>query len=185
MTAPAPRAGKATARWTGSGSPLRYAAAGLVNTAAGYLGIVLAAALGAAPIAANAIGFGVGFLVSLEVARRWTFASERQDGSATGRRDGRDRGVRARYAACFLSCWALNVLVLRTGLALGAPDWLAQGLGVGAYAVSFYLAARVLVFGQGAALARDLRALRGLLRDRGSAGARGPRSQPAPSRPSS
>ena len=159
---------------TGPGSPLRYAAAGLVNTGAGYLGILGASALGVPPVLANALGFALGFLVSLSLARRWTFTE-----------DEAPRSVTARYLACFLACWILNVAVLRMGLGIGAPAWLAQGLGVGAYAVVFYLAARLLVFGQGARLAADLRLLAAAVTGRGSAAAHGPRSRPAPSRPSS
>ena len=137
------------------GSPLRYAAAGLVNTGFGYAGILAAQALGAAPLLANGLGFALGFLVSLVLAKRWTFGA----GPAAG-------GTTARYLACFLACYGGNLCVVAAGLAVGLPSWFAQGAGVGAYAVSFYLAARLFVFGQQAELTSDLRALMAALRRR-------------------
>ena len=151
---PAPRrphARKRSAReaLVGPGSPLRYAAAGLVNTGFGYAGILTAQALGAPPLLANGLGFALGFLVSLTLAKRWTFGV--QEAAS---------GPAARYLVCFLACYGGNLGVVAAGLALGLPSWIAQGAGVGAYAVGFYLAARIFVFGQGAQLTADLRALR-------------------------
>ena len=160
-----------SARLTGPGSPLRYAAAGLVNTGAGYAGILTAAAFGAAPVLANASGFALGFAVSLSLAGRWTFTEDRPR-------------IGPRYLLCFLACYALNLGTMGAARALGLPDWVAQGVGIGTYAAVFYVAARVFVFGQGAALADDLRALLALT-GKGSAAARGRRSPTAQARPSS
>ena len=142
-----------------------------MNTGFGYAGILVAGAFGAAPVLANALGFALGFAVSLSLAGRWTFTEERPR-------------IGPRYLACFLACYALNLTVMSAARGLGSPDWLAQGVGVGVYAVTFYLAARVFVFGQGEALRDDLRALLALT-GRGSAAGRGRRSPPAPARPSS
>ena len=130
------------------GGPLRYAAAGALNSAAGYAGILALGAAGLAPVAANAGGFLIGFLVSLLIARTFTFFPPKRAG-ATGR-----------YASAFAACWCANagaMLVLDAG---GVPLALAQAAGVGLYAASFYLACRWWVFGDRALMRADLALLR-------------------------
>ena len=131
------------------GSPLRYAAAGVMNTAAGYTGILILSALGTAPVLANAGGFGLGFVVSLFLARRFTF-----------QQTGRPR-ANARYCVAFVACWTMNVLLMKGLVLVAIPAALAQGGGVCAYAIAFYLACRWWVFDDGSARRADLAWLRG------------------------
>ena len=58
-------------------SSVRYLAVGALNTTVGY-GLIYAAMYFAnvAPAAANALGYGVGFVVSFTLNRRWTFRSD-------------------------------------------------------------------------------------------------------------
>lgn len=129
------------------GSPLRYAAAGVVNTAAGYAVILMLGACGAVPLVANAAGFAAGFLVSLALAQRFTFAPTRRG------------GARGRYAVAFAACWSLNAAAMTSLRMAGLPDAAAQGVGVTAYAVAFYLVCRWWVFGDAALFKRDVDAL--------------------------
>ena len=130
----------------GRGGPLRYAAAGLVNSGVGYAVILGLSAWGAPALLANAGGFAAGFLVSLLISSAWTFGLPRRAAAP------------ARYAAAFAACYALNLCVVGTGLAAGLPEAIAQGGGVAGYAVSFYLACRWWVFGDAETASRDLAA---------------------------
>ena len=136
-----------TARLFARGTPLRYAAGGLVNTGAGYAVMLGLGALGMAAVPANAAGFAAGFLVSLGVAR-YTFGPAQRTAAPL------------RYAAAFAACYGVNLAMVLAALGAGLPAQIAQGGGVGAYAVSFYLACRWWVFGGEGAMTRDLAMVR-------------------------
>lgn len=119
----------------GRGGPLRYAAAGLVNSGVGYAVILALGAAGLHPFAANAGGFAAGFLVSLALAERWTFAPAAR------------RGAPRRYAAAFAACYAGNLGLVAALLALSVPAPAAQAAGVIGYAGAFYLTCRWWVYG--------------------------------------
>lgn len=131
-------------RLAGRGGPLRYAAAGLVNTAAGYAVMLALGAVGVGPFTSNAAGFATGFAVSLAIARGWTFGPAERPAAPV------------RYAAAFSACYGFNLFVVGIGLGLGLPEPLAQAGGVAVYAGAFYLACRWWVFGRRAVADRDI-----------------------------
>lgn len=151
MRAEAPANLDSFARLFGRGTPLRYAAAGLVNTGAGYATMIGLGAAGMAPYPANAAGFAAGFLVGAALSRAYTFGAPVRSSASW------------RYAASFGACYALNLTAVGVALTLGLPTPLAQAAGVGAYAVTFYLACRWWVFGAAGTAAADLAAARGLI----------------------
>lgn len=115
----------------------RFGAVGLVNTAAGLGLIWLAMALGAAPLAANALGYAVGLAISFTLNRRWTFG---RDGPA-------GRGEMLRFAATFALAWSLNAGVLWLGLRLTeVSPYLLQIACVPVYSSVFFLLCRIWVF---------------------------------------
>ena len=122
---------------------MRYAAAGLVNSAAGYAVMLSLGAASVNPYLANAGGFLAGLLVSFVVASVWTFGPARRGGAP------------GRYAAGFLACYACNLAVVAVALTLGLPEAVAQAGGVGAYAVLFYLTCRWWVYGDAETRAGD------------------------------
>ena len=111
----------------------RYAVAGLANTGAAFCVMIGAMAVGMPLPLANAGGFATGLAVSFLLAGRFTFAGRREDA----------RGLA--YAAAFLACYAMNLLVVVTAAAW-LPGAVAQILGIGTYTMAFYLACRFWVF---------------------------------------
>lgn len=121
--------------------PLRFGAAGLVNTALG-LGIIFAAKalLGWGDLAANVAGYGVGLLASFGLNRRWTFDH-----------DGHALPAFWRFVVSFLGAYALNLAVLFALRDMaGVDSYLAQAVAVIPYTVVFYLASARYVFARSA-----------------------------------
>jgi len=116
---------------------VRYVIVGVGNTCVGFCVIVLLElALGFTPVQANAGGYLVGLLFSYAMNRSFTFRSD----------IGHKIAVPA-FVGAALVCYLLNLWVLhiaRTFLQL--PSVASQGLAVAAYAGSFYLANRYIVF---------------------------------------
>ena len=135
---------------TARGGPLRYAAAGLVNSGAGYAVILALSAGGLHPMAANAGGFAAGLVVSFVIASAWTFGPAERPAAP------------ARYAAAFLACYAANLAVVAGALAAGLPESSAQAGGVATYAGAFYLTCRWWVYGGVGTVRTDVAFARGL-----------------------
>ena len=110
---------------------------GLANTAVGYAVIlVLHYGLGFGPMLANVGGYAIGAALSYGLNRRFTFASDRPHGQAL-----------PRFGIAMMSCFALNLAVLKVGMSvLALPVALAQALAMASFTISFYLASRFLVF---------------------------------------
>jgi putative flippase GtrA len=114
----------------------RYALAGVANTVVGY-SVILALDLGLGwrPWLANAVGYGLGILLSYVLNRRFAFRSRRAHRSAL-----------PAFILAAASCWGLNLAVLYLALATGVPAAGAQALAVLSYTASFYLLNRWAVF---------------------------------------
>ena len=64
---------------------LRFGAVGVLNTSLGLASIWLLMWLGASAIASNAIGYGLGLIMSFSLNRNWSFESKKigvPDGNA-------------------------------------------------------------------------------------------------------
>ena len=115
----------------------RFGLAGIANTLAGYGIILVALFAGASDIAANAMGYAFGLLVSFTLNRRFVF--------------GRSGRPLAQEMTRFLLAFALAYLV-NLGVLLGAREVLGQGNPLSqlpaiiAYAAVFFLLSRHFVF---------------------------------------
>ena len=120
-----------------NGSMLRFALVGCANTLFGFA-VIMAAAwlLQLGDVAANAIGYGCGLLLSFVLNRRYTF-----------RYEGRTAGALVRYLLAFAVSYGVNVgvLVIFTAV-LGQSSVLSQALAVCSYAIAFYALSRWVVF---------------------------------------
>lgn len=115
----------------------RYLAAGVANTAVGYLVFLAVLHLAEAPplvanIASYAVGLGVAYLLNLA----FVFRGARHSGTALGR-----------FLAGAALAWLVNAAVLEAGIrGLRLAPEFAQILAMTAYTVSFYLINRHLVW---------------------------------------
>jgi putative flippase GtrA len=115
----------------------RFAVAGVLNTLVG-LSVIFGVKLAfAAPEAlANAAGYAVGLAVSITLNRKWVFRSIAPA-----------RAALCRFLLVFAAAYAVNLgVVLLAAGTFGVNGYLAQTLGVGTYAVLFYLGSRSFVF---------------------------------------
>ena len=118
---------------------LRFAAVGLLNTVVGLsaiYGLMIFLHLGAT--LANALGYLLGLAVSFSLNRRWTFASARPVA-----------GDLRKYLLSAGIAYALNLGTVVAAVTSSVNPYLAQLLGVGVHAASFFLACRLFVFGGG------------------------------------
>jgi putative flippase GtrA len=123
----------------------RFGAVGLVNTAAGYIVIVIGLVLGAGDVLANATGYVVGLTLSYFLNSRWTF----RRASRVGPR------ILIRYLAVFVVAYGVNLTIVFAGRRLGYPENpLVHLAGVGGYAAFFYIGAAMFVFGNRAVARR-------------------------------
>jgi putative flippase GtrA len=119
------------------GSMLRFALVGCANTLLGFAAILLAGwLLQLGDLAANAVGYGCGLLLSFALNRQYTF-----------RYEGRTAGALIRYLLAFAVSYGVNVgvLVFFTTV-LGQSSVLSQAAAVGSYAITFYALSRWVVF---------------------------------------
>jgi putative flippase GtrA len=119
------------------GSMLRFALVGCANTLLGFAVILIAGwLLQLGDVAANAVGYGCGLLLSFALNRQYTF-----------RYEGRTAGALVRYLLAFAVSYGVNVgvLVIFTGV-LGQPSVLSQAAAVCSYAITFYALTRWVVF---------------------------------------
>lgn len=116
---------------------LRFALVGLSNTVVGFAAIWFALRrLGVCDVAANALGYAVGFAWGFLLNRSWTF----------GHRGRLDAGF-IKYALVCVAAYAANlaVLMLVAGR-LGSGSLMAQALGIATYSTLAYLGARHWAF---------------------------------------
>jgi putative flippase GtrA len=113
---------------------LRFVLTGIANTILG-LGVIYVARQWVGDFAANLIGFLLVVPVSFITHRSWSF---RDAGSLLP--------TFSRYLPSVLAGYAANLMVLRTGLAIGANPYLVQGLAIATHVAISYLLSRLVVF---------------------------------------
>jgi putative flippase GtrA len=119
------------------GSMLRFALVGCANTLFGFAVILMVGwLLQLGDVAANAVGYGCGLLLSFVLNRQYTF-----------RYEGRTAGALVRYLLAFAVSYGVNVgvLVIFTAM-LGQSSVLSQAAAVCSYAIAFYALSRWVVF---------------------------------------
>lgn len=115
---------------------LRFLVVGVVNTMVG-LGTIFAAKglFDMADVAANAIGYAIGLLVSFTLNRNWTF---------------RHSGPISSAIVVFLMvqavAYSLNLVCVLSLIGFGVDSYLAQALGMPPYTVASYLGSRYFAF---------------------------------------
>ena len=116
---------------------VRFGGSGIANTCVGLACIFAAKLLGVADVPANLFGYSVGLTLSFVLNRRWTFSSR-----------GPVVPQALRFSAAFVAAYFANLLtVLALRDSVGLNSYLAQLMGVGPYAVVFFLLSRYFVFG--------------------------------------
>ena len=115
---------------------LKYLLTGLLNSAIGLTLIYVCLAVGLGDVAANAIGYAVGFCVSFFVNNKWTF--------------GQDRATLSKFLGFLLvagGSYAVNLFVMLTARdKLHIDHRICQLLGVAAYTATSFIGARLFVF---------------------------------------
>jgi putative flippase GtrA len=119
------------------GSMLRFALVGCANTLLGFAAILLAGwLLQLGDLAANAVGYGCGLLLSFALNRQYTF-----------RYGGRTAGALVLYLLAFAASYGVNVgVLLICSEVLGQSSLLSQAAAVCSYAITFYALSRWVVF---------------------------------------
>jgi putative flippase GtrA len=120
-----------------NGSMLRFALVGCANTLFGFAVIMTAGwLLQLGDVAANAVGYGCGLLLSFVLNRHYTF-----------RYEGPSAGALVRYLLAFAVSYGVNVgvLVVFTTV-LGQSSVLGQAVAVCSYSIAFYALSRWVVF---------------------------------------
>jgi len=116
---------------------VRFLVVGIANTLTGLSLIFVAKWLvGVGDVAANAFGYGVGFLLSFSLNRSWTFGHQ---GSA-----GRAFMI---FLAVQAAAYGFNLVTVVGLISMGVNSYLAQTLGVPPYTAISYLGSRYLAFG--------------------------------------
>jgi putative flippase GtrA len=114
----------------------KYLLTGLLNSAVGLTLIYACMAMGLGDVAANAIGYAVGFCVSFFVNNKWTF--------------GQDRATVAKFVRFLVvagGAYAINLWVMLTARdGLHIDHRIGQLLGVVAYTGVSFIGARLFVF---------------------------------------
>lgn len=115
----------------------RFLSVGVVNTAIGLLVIYFAKwFLQFGDVAANALGYAIGFLISFTLNSRWTFTYR---GPLTI--------AFAKFMLVVLVAYGMNLLMVISSInILGLNSYLAQTLGVPIYTATTYVASKYLVF---------------------------------------
>lgn len=115
---------------------LRYAGSGALNTLVGFAVILLLMWLNIAPLIANICGYVVGLTLGFFVSKKYVFRSE-----------GHFSVELVRYIAVFLTCFLLNLGILKISLdVLLINAYLAQLFAAAGYTMTMYLLTRRLVF---------------------------------------
>lgn len=127
---------------------VKFGLVGLLNTAIGFAIILAALSAGLNDYAANALGYGLGLMVSYSLNRYWTFSAKSQPSL-------RELIV---FGGVFSVAYSANLLVLTSFRAAGFVDQpFAHLLGLAVYSGLFYILSRNVVFGNGQDFAIDLR----------------------------
>jgi putative flippase GtrA len=119
-----------------NGTAWRFGVVGVVNTLVGLTVVLLARQwTGWNEVQANALGYGIGLLVSFLLNRRWTFDHK-----------GGWWPSAVRFVTVVAAAWSVNVCVVLVLIEIGLLAELAHAVGVGPYAVLTYWGSRKWVF---------------------------------------
>ena len=120
-----------------NGNMLRFALVGCANTLFGFAVIIMAGwLLQLGDVAANAVGYGCGLLLSFVLNWRYTF-----------RYEGRSPGALVRYLLAFAVSYGVNLGVLVVFIeVLGQSSVLGQAIAMCSYSIAFYALSRWVVF---------------------------------------
>jgi putative flippase GtrA len=115
----------------------RFLSVGAVNTLVGLLVIFAGKAFfGLGDVAANAVGYAVGVLLSFRLNSRWTFGYQ-----------GAQWPAFAKFLVITAVAYAANLLTVLVAIRyLGVNAYLAQAMGVPPFTLTTYLASKYLVF---------------------------------------
>ncbi|MEO8118442.1 MAG: GtrA family protein [Rhodoferax sp.] len=118
---------------------LRFLLVGIVNTLVG-LGVIFAAkgVFGLGDVVSNAIGYGIGLLVSFSLNRYWTF-----------RHTGPVSNAIAIFFVVQAAAYSLNLVCVLGSIEYGIDSYIAQALGMPPYMVISYLGSRYFAFTPG------------------------------------
>lgn len=113
---------------------VRYGLVGIVNTAVGFIVIILSMGIGALPMVANALGFACGLTISLILNVRWSFGSKL------------DWAAGLRFMGAFGVAYTVNLLVLNTLDVTNIGPLAGQLAAVVSYQIVFFFLLRFAVF---------------------------------------
>ena len=118
----------------------RFLSVGVLNTVVGLLVIfAMKGIFHLGDVAANAIGYSVGLLVSFTLNSRWTFSYQGAPGRAFGK-----------FLAMALVAYGMNLLTVLVAIrGLGLNDYFSHILGIPAYTLTMYLTSKYFVFRTG------------------------------------
>ena len=117
--------------------PIKFAVVGIANTLVGLFAIYMCKwLLGFSDTLANISGYIIGLAVSYLLNRGWTF---QHSGAALP--------ALARFVLIFALAYLLNLATVLVAIhSFGVNPYLAQAIGIGPYAVLFYLGSRYFAF---------------------------------------
>ena len=117
-------------------SAIRFLLAGIVNTLGSLAIIYLAKVVGIGDMSANAMGYGVGIILSFVLNKKWTF-----------QHDGPVFSTFVRFVIVIGLAYLANLaVVLGTIYILNINSYIAQALGIPLYTSIAYIGSRWYVF---------------------------------------
>jgi putative flippase GtrA len=114
----------------------RFLSVGMLNMLVGLM-VIYAAKwwLAMGDVAANALGYGAGLVLSFTLNSRWTFGYQ-----------GAQLPALLKFLLVAALAYAMNLLTVLLALRLGVNGYLAQALGIPPYTLTTYFASKYLVF---------------------------------------
>ena len=121
---------------------LRFGAVGVLNTGFGLCTIWLFMWFGASAILSNAIGYGLGFILSFVLNRNWSF--NRNENSAGA---GSAMSNMPKFFIAFVGSWLLNITIVAAGIhTTNISPYFLQIFGMAAYTITFFVLCQRWVF---------------------------------------
>jgi putative flippase GtrA len=115
---------------------IHYNAVGVVNTIVGFGLIVLLMRGGISPVVSNAIGYGVGAILSYYLNNKYTFDQKKQCVSHA-----------TKFFTILLASYLLNMISLKWFLVYIDP-YIAQAMAAVVYSTSGFVLAKFLIYNQ-------------------------------------
>jgi len=115
---------------------LRFGLVGVVNTALGYIVIIMALAMGYGDFIANFLGYTFGLALGFALNSRWTFSQRKFS-----------RDILPKYFFAFLIAYAINLAIIAATRSIGIKDNpIPHLISICAYTAVFYIACSRFVF---------------------------------------